>query len=78
MSFIFEYVNQQQEIVYFWQSTSDFSTDMTYELLKNSQRIWKEAAGQVTFVKNRDLRFEEYSDVDMQEYLLVKLRAYKI
>lgn len=78
MAFVFEYVNEDKEIAYFWQSTLDSSTDMSYGLLKNSQRIWKEVAGQVTFVKNRHLLFEQYGDVDMEEYLLVKLRAHKI
>jgi len=78
MAFVFEYVNEEKEVSYFWQPTSDFSTDMSYGLLKNSQRIWKEVANQVTFVKNRELPFEQYGDVDMEEYLLVKLKAHKI
>lgn len=48
-----------------------------YRLTMISNRIWKEEAGSVRFVKNRssDIYDTHGYDVDMQEFMMVKLRA---
>lgn len=48
-----------------------------YRLTMISIRIWKEEAGVVRFVKNRysDIYDTHGYDVDMAEFMMVKLRA---
>jgi len=44
-------------------------------LAMHSQRIWLEKNGSVRFVKNRFLSETDYDNVDMQEFMWVKLSS---
>lgn len=58
-------------------SGSDAMEAGGYKITQLSERIWKEKDGVVRFVKNRysDLYDTGGYDVDMEEFMLVKLKA---
>lgn len=58
---------------YFATSVSEDGRHMN--LMRNSERVWAEQGGVVWYLKNRHVSLEPLTEVDMKEFMWIKLQS---